>query len=145
MKVEIKIDESAVEPQVIIVTNKLTEEISSLAKSLGGAKAPVLMGFKGDVAEILDETDIYRVYSSDGKVYAETGHGEYTLRLRLYELEERLSSKFVRISNSEIVNLKKVKSFNMSFTGTIMVRLKNGKNTYISRRYVTKVKQVLGI
>ncbi len=145
MKVEIKIDESVAEPKVIIVASKLTEEISALAESLGVEKPSLLMGFKGDVAEILDEADIYRVYASDGKVYAETERGEYILRLRLYELEDRLNSKFVRISNSEIVNLKKIKSFDMSFTGTIMVRLKNGKNTYISRRYVAKVKQVLGI
>ena len=72
--------------------------------------------------------------------------GEYVLRLRLYELEKRLpSDQFVRISNSEIINLKKVNSFDLSLTGTICVRLSNGTTTYVSRRYVSKLKKILGI
>lgn len=75
-----------------------------------------------------------------------TDKGEYVLRLRLYELEKRLSScQFVRISNSEIINLKKVSHFDLSFTGTICVKLSNNTTTYVSRRYVSKVKKILGI
>ena len=79
-------------------------------------------------------------------MYAVTGDGEYLLRLRLYELEERLDkSSFVRISNSEIINLKKVRNFDLSFSGTICVSLSDGTVTYVSRRFVAKIKQVLGI
>ena len=68
------------------------------------------------------------------------------IRLRLYEAEERLKPfRFVRISNSEIINLKKVGSFDLSFAGTICVTLTDGSKTYVSRRYVTKIKEVLGI
>ena len=68
------------------------------------------------------------------------------MRLRLYEAEERMdSSKFVRISNSEIVNLKKVKSLDLSFVGTICMELSNGTVSYVSRRYVSKIKKVLGL
>jgi len=51
----------------------------------------------------------------------------------------------VRISNSEIINLRKVKAFDLSLAGTIQVSLLNGTVTYVSRRYVPKIKQVLGI
>lgn len=72
--------------------------------------------------------------------------GEYTLHIRLYEIEERLNShQFVRISNSEIINLKRVDNFDLSFTGTICVKLSNGTTTYVSRRYVAKIKKILGI
>jgi len=61
-------------------------------------------------------------------------------------LEERLNAKrFVRISNGEIVNLGQVKGFDLSFAGTICVNMKNGSVTYVSRRYVSKIKQVLGL
>lgn len=87
-----------------------------------------------------------RIYASAGKVFAVTHKGEYVLRLRLYEIEERLPShQFVRISNSEIINLKNVNNFDMSFTGTICVKLANGTVTYVSRRYVSKLKKILGI
>ena len=55
------------------------------------------------------------------------------------------NSKFVRISNSEIVNLKKVKSLDLSFVGTICMELSNGTVSYVSRRYVSKIKKVLGL
>ena len=75
-----------------------------------------------------------------------TENGEYVLRQRLYELEECLDgSCFVRISNAEIINLKKVRGFDLSITGTIRVTLTDGSATYVSRRYVGKIKQVLGV
>ena len=87
-----------------------------------------------------------RIYANDKKVFAVTGEGEYVLRQRLYELEERLDGRwFVRISNSEIINLKKVGHFDLSFTGTICVKLSDGTTTYVSRRYVSKIKKILGI
>lgn len=65
---------------------------------------------------------------------------------RLEVLEERLDrQKFVRISNSEIVNLKKVKAFDLSFAGTVCVEFMDGTVTYVSRRYVPKIKRILGI
>ncbi|MGN1069556.1 MAG: LytTR family DNA-binding domain-containing protein, partial [Candidatus Fimadaptatus sp.] len=60
--------------------------------------------------------------------------------------EQRLASQsFVRISNGEIINLKKVRGFDLGFTGTICVSLSNGTVTYVSRRYVARIKQLLGI
>ena len=87
-----------------------------------------------------------RIYAGSGKVFAVTEKGEYTVRFRLYEIEKRLNhNQFVRISNSEIINLKKVNNFDLSFTGTIRVELTNGTAAYVSRRYVSKIKKILGI
>lgn len=146
MQIEIKIDESCKEPKIIVVTNRITDEIHKLAKKLAEDTPQLLAGVQRDVLKILDPQDIFRIYATSGKVYAETGDGEYLLRLRLYELEERLDkAMFVRISNSEIINLKKVKAFDLSYTGTICVSLLNGTVAYVSRRYVTKIKKVLGV
>lgn len=87
-----------------------------------------------------------RIYLNSGKVVAVTDKGEYILRLRLYEIENLLlTDQFIRISNSEIINLKKVNNFDLSFTGTICVKLSNGVTTYVSRRYIPKLKKILGI
>ncbi len=124
----------------------MTDEIQNIVKKLSDETPQVLCGFKDDTLEILEQSDMLRIYAVSGKVFASSANSEYSLRLRLYELEERLDkNKFVRISNSEIINLKKVKSFDLSFAGTICVTLSNGAVTYVSRRYVAKIKQVLGI
>lgn len=79
-------------------------------------------------------------------VCAGTAEGEYLLRLRLYELENRLDpQRFVRISHAEIVNLDKVRCFDLNLAGTICIRLADGSVTYVSRRYVSKIKQLLGV
>jgi DNA-binding LytR/AlgR family response regulator len=146
MQIEIKVDETCEEPKIIIITNKVTDELTDLVKSFTGIVPQMLIGFRNDNAEILREEAIYRIYTASGKVYAVTDNGEYTLRLRLYELEQRLDKhNFVRISNSEIIHLQKVKSFDLSFSGTICISLSNGMVSYVSRRYVPKIKQVLGI
>ena len=101
--------------------------------------APTIENYK------LVEDDFIKIYSLKGRVSAATEKGEYSLRMRLYEIEEKLcSGNFVRISNSEIINLKKVKNFDLSFTGTILVRLSDGTTAYVSRRYVSKIKKILG-
>lgn len=146
MQVEIKIDSSCSKPKIIILTDKMTDEINTLVRKLSDDAPQMLTGFRDDKLEILEQSDIFRIYAASGKVFAATSHGEYTIHLRLYELEERLDkNSFVRISNSEIINLKKVKGFDLSFAGTICVSLSDNTVTYVSRRYVSKIKQVLGI
>ena len=146
MKVEIKIDGDCTEPKIVVVTDRVTDEINETVKIISGFRATVLAGFSDGQATVLDPETIYRVYSSGGKVYAETEKGEYLLRLRLYEAEQHLLNRsFARISNGEIINIKKVKGFDLSFVGTIRVSLTNGTVTYVSRRYVSKIKKLLGL
>jgi len=146
MKIEIKIDDTAPETKVIIVTREMTESVQALVKRLSEEQPRVIAGFSGDTVRLLEQNEILRIYAAEGKVFAATEKDEFTLRLRLYELEERLDKKrFVRISNSEIVNLGKITGFDLSFTGTIQVSLTNGTSTYVSRRYVSKIKTTLGL
>lgn len=146
MQVEIKIDASCHEPKLIIMTDTMTEEVNGIVQRLSDHNLQIISGSRDGKTKILEQDDLFRVYAGGGKVFAMTGNGEYLLRLRLYEAEERLNpAQFVRISNSEIINLKKVKNFDLSFTGTISVEMTNGTTTYVSRRYVAKIKKILGL
>ncbi len=146
MQVEIKIDSSYTEPKIVITTAAVTEEINDIVKKLSEDTPQIISGSKEEKIEVIEQDDLIRIYANSGKVLAVTNKGEYTLRLRLYEVEKRLNpNQFVRISNSEIVNLKKVNNFDLSFTGTICVKLSNGTVTYVSRRYVSKIKKILGV
>ena len=146
MQVEIKIDDNCIEPKVIIITDKVTDEINDILNMLSSKTPEVITGFYNDLAEILSPDDIIRIYAEDGKIFASVNSKEYILRQRLYELEEQLNKySFVRISNSEIINLKKVRNFDLSLSGTICVTLSDGTATYVSRRYVSKIKKILGL
>lgn len=146
MQIEIKMDPAYPEPKIIVLTASMTEEVNQIIKKLSEEYPRMLPGIREDKLELLEIKELIRIYAHSGKVYAVTEKGEYIIRRRLYELEEVLDSGcFVRISNSEIINLKKVEYFDLSFTGTIYVKLSDHTSTYVSRRYVSKIKSVLGI
>ena len=149
MKIEIQIDDACTEPKVINVTNQMTPEIQSLAEFAGNLPAcsyPVLVGFWESQMELLDPEQVVRIYCESQKVYAQTQEKSFLVRKRLYELETLLEKRpFVRISQSEIINLKQVRRMDPSFAGTIEIHLAGGICTYVSRRYLPKIKQILGI
>ena len=146
MQIEIKIDSSCTEPRIIVLTDRMTDEINEIVRKLSEEAPEMLAGFREDFLELIEPRDIIRVYAEAGKVVAVTERGEYILRQRLYELEERLGkAKFTRISNSEIINLRKARRFDLSIAGTICVSLAGDQVSYVSRRYVGKIKQILGI
>ena len=72
MKVEIKIDENCKDPKIIIVTDKMTNEINDIMKRLSDEQPKMIAGFKDEVVELLEPSDIYRVFAAAGKVFAET-------------------------------------------------------------------------
>ncbi len=146
MQIKIEFNKAYKEPEIIILTDKMTDDIDRIFKMLSDEKSQIIAGIKNDKVEVLEPNDIIRVYANSKKVFAVTDKGEYMLRLRLYEAEERLSlNQFVRISKSEIINLKKVNNFDLNFAGTICVRFFNNEVTYVSRRYVSEIKKVLGV
>lgn len=146
MQIEIKIDPSCTEPKVIVQAAAMNEELERLVGRLREEPRQLLTGSMEGRLEVLQPDRIIRAYAAGGKVYAATAEGEYLLRLRLYELENRLDpQRFVRISHSEMVNLDQVRCFDLNLAGTICIRLADGKVTYVSRRYVSKIKQILGV
>ncbi len=146
MKIEVKIESTYQEPKVIIFTDHMTDEVDEIIRKLSESIPQMIAGFQGNLLRVIDQYEVFNVLTRNGKVIAVTINGEYSLRTRIYELEDRLDkSSFVRISNSEIINIRKVKAFDLSLSGTILVSLLNGTVTYVSRRYVPKIKQLLGI
>lgn len=146
MKTEIRIDASVTEPYALIFADKVTDEIAELVEMISADRSMPIMGFRDGAAAILEPAEIIRIYSANQRVYAVTRKGEFTLKSRLYEMEKRLEScRFARISSSELINLREAESFDLNLAGTIRVRMKNGDSSYVSRRFVAKIKGILGI
>ena len=147
MDVEWKLDPNRREPKVIILAGEITPELEELARQLAGLSLAPLTVWHGDRALLVEQRDFLRFYADGRGISAQTVQKEaYAVRLRLYELEERLDRRrFVRISNSEIVNLEHVTALDLSLTGTIRMTLGHSVNTYVSRRYVKRIKEALGL
>ena len=110
MKVKLEIDDKYIEPNAIIYTNKVTDEISKIVDFIKEEKNNTLNAFKNEEVFIIKLEDIEKIYALNGKVFLETEKETLEVKKRMYELEEILPKKnFFRISNSEIINFDKVK------------------------------------
>ena len=146
MNIEIKIDKKIKENKIIVQVNEMTDEISNIIDLLKSTNNEKLKVYLDEELYFIDENDIETVYSSDGKVFVKANDKDYQSKMRLYELENILNKKtFLRISKSEIINISKVKSINTNLIGTIIITFFNGNKTYSSRRYISKIKEFLGI
>ena len=146
MKIEVQIREGCGEPRVVIYTDRMTEEVSALLARLEAGQNKPLVGFSEGTATVLQPESVLRIYLEGGRTFVHTEQGVFTLKGPLCEWEQRLDPRaFVRVSQSEIIHLKKVKAFDLNLAGTVLVRLTDGTVTYASRRYVAKIKTLLGL
>lgn len=144
MEIEVKIDGQCNTPKVIIYTNEMNDEVTEIIDGLSSIKKKILKGYKDNKIYILNQNEIETIYSEQGKIYARLNNDVYTIKNRLYELEELLDGKsFIRISNSEIVNFNKVENIDFKIVGTWIINFKSGNKSYASRRYITKIKKYL--
>ena len=88
--------------------------------------------------------DLVSFFAEGQRVFAMGAEGRYVVSKKLYELESELANAgFVRISKSELVNVRKIRSLDLSVMGTIRVIMCTGYETYTSRRNVAKIKALL--
>mgnify|MGYP004452785885 FL=1 len=146
MKIEFDINEKYQEDKIIICTNKITDELQEFVNKLNNEKNNKIYGYKNDIIFILEENKIETIYSENKKVFIRYENGNiYETKKRIYELENNLPNKFVRISNSEIVNFDKVQNLDFKIVGTIILNFYTDRYTYVSRRYVKKIREYLEI
>ena len=120
-------------------------ELINQIKSLVGDYSSVINGFKEKEIFHLKISDIYCFTVENNKVFAITEDDKFFIRERLYNIEKELSNDFIKINKSCIANIKKIERFDATFSGTLMVKFKNGYTDYVSRRSVKNVKERLGL
>lgn len=146
MDVEIRIEPGRQEPRVVILAGEESGELRRLAEQLSRLALDPVPVSRGEEKALLPQGDFLRFYTDGKGVSAQTAEETYTVRLRLYELEERLDqTRFVRISNSEIINLDRVTAVDLSLAGSICMTLDGRVKAYVSRRYVKKIKEALNL
>lgn len=144
MKVELNIDEKFKEILVTISTDKINDEVQELVNYIE-YKEDYLVGIADDQVCVLDISDIIRVFVEDRKVFVVTTKGKFVVRKKLYEMNNLLTKDFVKISQSEIGNIKFIKNLDLSIRGTIVIVYKNSDISYVSRRLLKDFKTKLGL
>lgn len=147
MKTELIIDEQLNEDEVKIHTKTATAGARVLSyidhfttdreNLIIRSDEELLMIQKSDVisAEIQDKT--LTIYTKTEEIITTK-----SLRGLLGELN---SETFLKVSKAEMLNIQMINRVEPSFSGNLIARMKNGKKVSISRRYVSKLKERLGI
>ncbi len=146
-KLQIELDRSLAQTEILIRSPGLSPELKSWIESLESGMGRQLLGYREDgQIELLDLAEILRIYTVDGVVYASCGHRRLRLKQRLYQLEEQLAPMgFVRISQSELVNRQQIRRLDVRYSGSMELELRNGERTFVARRYMTALKRSFGL
>ena len=142
MKCKTLIDPSR-EEEVIIYAHErtpLVEEIEALVSE----EAAELIGYSEGSIVPIRATDFDCFTVEEGRVFALRQGERLQLRIRLYQLEERLDRSFIKINQSCIANIKKITRFEVSIGGSLLVCFAGGHKDYVSRRQLKAVKERLG-
>jgi DNA-binding LytR/AlgR family response regulator len=145
VKVSIDISAEYKEPFAVIHTDKVTPEIQRVIDVLGTSETPVTAFQNEEDIVVLQPKDIYMIRVEDGDTMIYGAKQQYRSRKRLYELAEQLGKQFMQISKTTLVNLSYMDSIEPGFSGTLLLKLKNGSKDYVSRKYLPEFKKYLGL
>ena len=143
MKCTLQIDPQREEEVLIYAREEsfLTEAILRLCRE---EPAP-LLGYREGEIRPLDMNTVSCFTTEGGKCYAVTEEGNWQVKLRLWQLEELLGEEFLKINQSCLANVSRIKRFRASFGGSLLVSFACGYEDYVSRRQLKQVNERMGM
>ena len=142
MKYKIYIDRER-EEEILIYAHEKNHLVERIEELILEQQRDILAFGDGEVVRLCED-EIFCFVVEEGRVFALTERDKLQLKMRLYQLEEQFSDRFVKINQSCLVNVDKIARFDASIGGSLMVTLKNGYKDYISRRQMRTVKDRIG-
>lgn len=145
MKVKIDISAEYREPFAVIHTDKVTDEIQRMIDIFSNSETPITALQNEEDIVVLQPKEIYMVRVENGDTVIYGAKQRYRSRKRLYELGQQLGKQFMQISKTTLINLSYMDSIEPGFSGTLLLKLKNGDKDYVSRKYLPEFKKYLGL
>lgn len=143
MKIKIEIDENLMEEEILIRGSCLTEEMAAVQKAVAQvlARRQTLTFYKKETEYYIPLDEILFFETEGNGTCAHTLSDVYTVKHKLYELEQVLPRNFIRVSKSTILNVSKVYSVERNLTASSIVQFAGThKQVYVSRYYYKSLK-----
>lgn len=138
MKVKIEIIDNLDDTEIVIRTKEISNEILNLQKiiSENSSSKTALIFYKGEKEYFINYKKILFFQTNNRNVEAHTRDNMYTVKRKLYELEDLLPNSFMRISKSCILNVDLIYSIKKNITSVSEIEFRNtNKKVLISRHY----------
>lgn len=147
IKVRTNISKEFNDIEVDINAPEKNEEVQRIENYLLNEKSKnikTIIGMQDNKIFIINIDEILLFFSEGKTNYCKTLKETYRVKEKLYFLEEALEkNKFIRISNSTIVNVKNIKCFDVSLVGKMVIKLKDGSEEVVSRRRIPEIMKFL--
>lgn len=145
MKVTVEETGDVCETEVIVRCRRLDRDVTRLLERLQVSGVRLVGRRDGETWTLAPEQVLY-IDTADRATFLYTADGVYETVLRLYELEDQLTSwDFLRISKSAIINFDHVRSLRPDFGGRMRLTMSNGEVIIANRQYVPAIKFKLGL
>lgn len=146
MKIRVEIDGNLREDEVIIRAKQFDETVLQVQQAVSDALASgrQWIFYRGEDQYYLPLSEILFFQTEGNEVQAHTKKEIFTVKYRLYELEETLPGYFMRVSKSTILNIRCVYAMTRSISSTCAVQLADThKQVYVSRYYYKPLRERL--
>lgn len=144
MKISIVIDQTLRKDEVVIRRSEDSLVLRDIRSALQEGLSSSLPAYREGRLYFIPLKKVFRIFCEGSLVLAETDSGVYELKKRLYVWEEETESfGFIKVNSGELVNLNRVRCFDLTRTGVIRVLLLNGSSCRVSRRNMKKIKKYL--
>ncbi len=142
MKLNVFVDKTK-EEKIDIYVHEEKQIIEDIKKLISSEKE--ILCYKDSEVYMLNFSDIVLFSVENERVYAYSENDKFLLKERLYKIEEKMPRYFIKLNQSALGNIRQIKKFDCSVSGTLKVTFKNGLSDYVSRRQVKAVKERLGL
>lgn len=143
MKTRIEVDRKINENEVIIRCSELSEEVKNIQMMLHDMllHKKRITFYRGDTEYYLSLEEILFFETEENGICAHTIDKIYSVKYKLYELEELLPGYFMRVSKSTILNINHIYSITRSLSSSSKVEFQNThKQVFVSRHYYKPLK-----
>ena len=146
MIIRIEVDNKIKQNEVIIRCGEISEEVKNIQIMLRDmlSNKKRITFYKGDTEYYNSLEEILFFDTEKNGVCAHTIDNIYSVKYKLYELEELLPGYFMRVSKSTILNTNHIYSITRSLSSSSKVEFQNThKQIYVSRYYYKPLKNKL--
>lgn len=138
LKVLIELNGELAEDEIIIRCREINDNVSRIQRAvseLGGDSVRLTL-FKDNVEYFLPLNSVLFFETNGGAVDAHTAGDVFQTKYKLYELEQLLPRRFIRVSKSAILNTSQIYSIEKNITSSSVVCFEGThKKMYVSRGY----------
>lgn len=139
MKIKVIVNENQNPNEATLTVHHLNDDIKRLIKDFD--QQTILASSRGSEFP-LNVHDVIFFQTEGDSVTAHLTQRAYQTKYKLYELEEILPSRFLRISKSAIVNTQKIESISRGLSASREITFhETHKVIYVSRKYYPLLKE----